>query len=186
MAINGKSIRIGNEILKQVGSLKEGIIPAMQMLEAGYNEMKEHLDTSSSRELLPATNIMKEVNEGIRNIENLFHPTKRLLSDHIKKRNLSLNPSDVASSAEGEVDSGSRYDLLDLPNIGERRSLLKNKGYAWKTERESVLKAMKDSQNTSSDSKNVANPVVVSKRIRKTKKEHFMIQKQKEVDDSLR
>lgn len=134
VAINGKSNRIRNEFINNLGNLKDGVIPALHMLEAGYNEMKEHLDKSKQRNLLPITKIMKDVSEGIERIEEIFRAPKQSQQEESEKKKLlqnALDVPDVVQSADGEDDWKKRYESQDLPNIGERRFMIKQKSVAF-------------------------------------------------------
>lgn len=181
VAIHGKSARIGNDLVNQIGTLKEGIIPAMQMLEAGYNEMKEHLDTSLSRNLLPATSIMTEVNVGIRNIEKLFLISKPLSDDQKDKKKLLQSDQAVLECVD---DLEMRCEAQDLPNIGERRSLLKKRGQAMKW---SALEDTTPSQPTTVDSPKASKASNDSmKRKRKSKKEMAILRNQTMDEEALK
>lgn len=47
-----------------------GIVPALEILQIGYNEMKDHLNQSASP--LAATTIATDIAKGLEQIENLF------------------------------------------------------------------------------------------------------------------
>lgn len=72
---NGNSIfRKFNPIIEStinsITNKTTGLIPALEMLQIGYNEMKEHLDPTSST--LPATTIATDVLKGLEKLEKLF------------------------------------------------------------------------------------------------------------------
>lgn len=190
VANNASIIRVGHELVNHIGTLKDGIIPAMQMLEAGYNEMKEHLDTSRRRDLLPATNIMKKVNEGIGKIEQLFLASKqnnrKLLHDTLDV------PDDGNTPTDGDEDWETRYEAQDLPNIGERRSLLKKRGAEFNlaADKDSTIHdvSAEDSLLTPLQSNTSSSTVVSSKHKRKSKsqKEMVMLQNQRQQEEALR
>lgn len=190
VASNGNGMKIGNELLNEVVALKEGIVPALQMLEAGYNEMKEHLDTSRSRDLLPATNIMKQISEGMRNVEHMLRAPKALTKVQTESRKLlhsALDVSDVVNAAD-EGDWEKRYESQDLPNIGERRSLLKKRGqdFKWTHDPDSTLNSNQSSPNTTLESNTPSQSKPVTRKKRRSRKELAILQNQKQDEEALR
>lgn len=71
---DSKFRKITPMIDKTIASLKDqttGIISALDILQVGYNEMKEHIDQSAS--ILPATTIATEILKDLGKIEKLFN-----------------------------------------------------------------------------------------------------------------
>ncbi|XP_037032954.1 snRNA-activating protein complex subunit 1 [Bradysia coprophila] len=81
-----------------------GIVPALEILQIGYNEMKEHLNQSSSS--LAPTTIATDIAKGLEEIENLFK------IDRVPKAH------DPDSDADNQSD-----------DISTRRKQLKKKAY---------------------------------------------------------
>lgn len=71
----GSKFRKINPILqKTISTMKDpksGIIPALEILQVGYNEMKEHLNQTSSSSM-PETTIVTEILDGLEAIEKCF------------------------------------------------------------------------------------------------------------------
>lgn len=128
VASNGRSIRIGHALSGTIATLKEGIVPALQILEAGYNEMKEHLDPSFSRELLPATNIMNDLLAGCQTIDQLLvkKSVPKNQTSNVEKRKLIQQTLETSEGVKN-LGYGEWEETQDMPNIGERRSVLKNR-----------------------------------------------------------
>lgn len=88
-----------------------GIIPALEILQVGYNEMKEHLDKAGPSEgLLPTTTIMEEIMTGVDNIEKNLKP-----------------PSSKEKTKEGHAKKKRNSESDD--DIGLKRSKIKQKGF---------------------------------------------------------
>lgn len=86
-----------------------GIIPALELLQVGYNEMKQHLDAEGpSQGVLPSSNIIGEISKGIKNIEEYFKLSLKRKSD--------FDDSDEDDTSDS-----------DNSDIGERRKKLKKK-----------------------------------------------------------
>lgn len=65
--------KINSVVETAITTMKEqtnGIIPALEILQVGYNEMKEHLNQTSSS--LSATTIATDIFRGLESIEKLF------------------------------------------------------------------------------------------------------------------
>lgn len=58
---------------------KTGIIPALEILQIGYNEMKEHLSQTSSA--MSATTIASDISKGLEAIDQLFKVAQTVQED---------------------------------------------------------------------------------------------------------
>lgn len=70
---DGKFRKINSVIEKTISTMNDqtaGIIPALEILQVGYNEMKEHLNQTSSS--MSTTTIATDLLEGLEAIEKLF------------------------------------------------------------------------------------------------------------------
>lgn len=69
----GKFRKINPAIETTITTMKDqstGIVPALEILQIGYNEMKEHLNQTSSS--MSATTIATDITKGLEELENLF------------------------------------------------------------------------------------------------------------------
>lgn len=85
------------------GGCDTGLVPALQLLQAGYNEMKGHLNGGA---MLTPTNVMDGIVASMANIERIFD---------LKR---------TAERAESDGDEAALEKLVDY-SIGERRQRLK-------------------------------------------------------------
>ena len=82
-----------------------GIIPALEILQVGYNEMKEHLDLAGpSQGLLPTSTFMTDIIHSIDKIENNFKSIKNVKhkkNDAVKKEDntIGLRRRDIKRKA---------------------------------------------------------------------------------------
>src|ERR1700744_3173547 len=70
---NGRFRKINPNVEKTISTMKDkatGILPALEILQVGYNEMKEHLDRTST---LSATTITTDILKGLGTIEKIFN-----------------------------------------------------------------------------------------------------------------
>lgn len=70
---DGKFRKINPSVENTIASMKDqttGIVPALEILQIGYNEMKEHLDETSSS--MAATTIASDIFKGLETIGNIF------------------------------------------------------------------------------------------------------------------
>lgn len=97
---NGRFRKINPNVEKTISTMKDktsGIIPALEILQVGYNEMKEHLDRTST---LSATTITTDILKGLETIEKIFN------NEIIEEQ--PVNYSDDVSSAEDNVNTNRR------------------------------------------------------------------------------
>lgn len=69
----GKFRKVNAFVENTISTMKEqnaGIIPALEILQVGYNEMKEHLNETSS--VMPPTTIVNDIIKGLAGIEKIF------------------------------------------------------------------------------------------------------------------
>lgn len=101
--------------LAQIKNESAGIIPALEILQVGYNEMKEHLDQPGpSKGLLPATTIMEKIMAGVNQMEkNLIPAAHKEKHNALRKREMTKSDSDDES----------------IDEIGLKRSQIKKKGF---------------------------------------------------------
>lgn len=116
---------IGTFIESELATMKDemyGIIPALEMLQVGYNEMKEHLDMAGpSKGLLPSTSIMSNIMTGMEKIEKIF--SSAVAEDKAivgRKRKLHREMLEV-------IDSDLDEDIMT--SIGAKRACLKKKAF---------------------------------------------------------
>lgn len=147
--VGSSFIRLAPSLGSELVSLKNpnsGIVPALDILQDAYNEMKEHLDAGGpSTGLLPATTIVDEIKAGIEKIEHAF--SMGIFRKTAKKKNIEyVSDSDDAIDDDNDnddIDEDDDDDDDDLSlncdkslndddvndNVGIRRSNLKHKGY---------------------------------------------------------
>lgn len=68
-----KFVKINSVIDTTITTMKDqstGIVPALEILQIGYNEMKEHLNQTSSS--MSTTTIATDITKGLEALENLF------------------------------------------------------------------------------------------------------------------
>lgn len=118
--------------LESLESASSGVISALTILQAGYNEMKEHLDLAGpSTGLLPPTSIISDINSSMGNIKKFWK-----FGDDFEKTD-----SDVSGDETPPPPA----------SIGSRRVQLKNSGWGKvNTSSKLISKAMSDSTEITS------------------------------------
>lgn len=125
--------RIKTKIKNEISEMKNesnGLLKSIDLLQMGYNEMKEHLAiTFDECSGLTTSDMISKINEHIEKIndnftERIIQKPKNKLKEHItKETNVSLMNSELSGSNESnDSDNGSGNET-----IGSRRSRLKHK-----------------------------------------------------------
>lgn len=118
---------IHNTVAAELHALRHpvtGIVPALQLLQAGYNEMKDHLDDAAS--MLPATAVMEDIVAGLENIEKIF----KIESVEVKRARLLAERRQQVDEARSNTKTLATEALEELTSIGDRRKELKGRARA--------------------------------------------------------
>lgn len=102
---DGEFRKINQEVENVISTMKDqstGIISALEILQVGYNEMKEHLDQTASS--MSATTIVSDICKGLEAIGNIFKV-------------------DLIVAEQGDTDS------CDDKEINQKRRQLKKKAF---------------------------------------------------------
>lgn len=137
-----------NEQIEGLKNPARGLVTAMEIIQIGYNEMKEHITaTIPECSRIPTTNVLKEIMPSMKRIKGLFdgyQPSKSEYRSRFRRckiRASKINDLDNADDYESSTPSASSdsdyepggdngSDEEYEPNIGSKRFLLKRKAMA--------------------------------------------------------
>lgn len=128
--------KINSEVTGTLSSLREGdkgLVCAIETLQVGYNEMKDHFKTNFGECFsLRSTNVLKDIDSQLDNIYMIFAKDDGKLSARSYLMDLMGNDSEISTDYEmsDEKDISSKLDthkFVDELNIGSKRALLREK-----------------------------------------------------------
>lgn len=128
--------RINSEVIGTLSSLRNGdrgLVCAIETLQVGYNEMKDHFKTNFGEcSSLRSINVLKDIDSQLDNIHIIFANDDGKLSAQSYLLDLMGNDSELSTDCEmtDEKEILSKMDthkFVDELNIGSNRALLKEK-----------------------------------------------------------
>lgn len=139
---NSEFRKVNPVMEKTISTLKDkssGIIPALKILEVGYNEMKEHIDPSAS--ILPQSTIATDILKGLAKLEKII--VDRTMNE------AEITANDTVSKSQG---NSKRKELKKKAHGGEFDSKIKKISMKYRTHTTDdgeFIKITKSSQNKS-------------------------------------
>lgn len=174
------------QIAREVQTLrdaKDGSVSALNLLQAGYNEMKEHLHLLPTSALsvdidqqLSATDIMEEVTAGLTNIAELFD----IKTTHAKTERLLRKRRRLLEATESNSETLAHDELA---SIGVRRQELKLRSL--KCYGEAAETTPDEEQSNTAETGDIAQQSKKAKRIRR-QRERVIRQVADDIEDVRR
>lgn len=153
--------KINPMIEDKISVMKEpstGIVPALEILQIGYNEMKEHLNQSSAQ--LPPTTIVTDIAKELDEIENLFKIDRCTDSGADNQTcDISTRRKQLKKKAFGEDPTASSTSPKRTTN-GKYRNTITDEGEFIRIEK-ATQRAAKSSELNKREYRTVAKQLVV-------------------------